>query len=551
MSTGDLSFAFASLLLERFVAAGMRAVVVSPGSRSTPLALAAARAREITVHVMLDERAAGFFALGISKAAGAPVGLVCTSGTAAANHLPAVVEASMTRVPLLVMTADRPPSLRGTGANQTIDQTHLFGAYPRAFLEMPLPAPGTARAWHDAATAAIEAALGSPPGPVHLNVPFDEPLVPTGEQVALGDTEHAPPSVVRDEGPDEQDVVFVRELLDREEQGVVVAGTLDEAAPSVVDLARDAGWPLLAEPASNLRVPGALSAGAFVMNPFEPDVVLQVGRAPVARTTQSLVARARTLVVVQTPGVPADPGSRAARTITSDPEVLARAARSGSRAPRAWLQRWLTADRAARATLDDLLDKIDEPFEPRIARDVAAALPDGATLFVGNSMPVRDLDATMAPRAGITVRANRGASGIDGTVSTALGIAAVAGPVVALIGDLALLHDASGLLWAGRTARDVVFVVPNNSGGGIFDLLAQSGLPERDELFVTPHRVDIAALARAAGVRHETVREGADVARVLGDALARGGCTIVEVSVDRERSQTLRALLRERLQAQA
>lgn len=525
MSEALRSFSFAAGVLAGLRAGGAAGICVSPGSRSTPLVLAAVRTSGLPVHVHLDERSASFFALGLARASRQPVVVFCTSGTAAANHLPAVVEAAASRTPLIVITADRPARLRGTGANQTIEQRDLFGVYPRLSVDVDASSDPVALARR-----AVEAALGSPPGPVHLNIQFDEPLVPT-------DTPEGPvvePFVVeRVEGGSADAVGAVADLLGGNERGVIVVGDLIEDAPSLVALSRASGWPLIAEPLSNLRVPGALDVGLHAIAGEQVDAVLQVGRAPMSRTTRSMIARARSVVCVAEPGVPAVADD--APVFSCSVESLA----TGVGVARGNGEWWETLHARAtriRSAIDGTLSSLAHPTEARVARDVVDACADGTTIFLGNSMPVRDVDAFARPRAGLRFLGNRGASGIDGTVSTALGIASTGARTVALLGDLAMLHDASGLLWAARRASNIVFIVPDNRGGGIFDLVGHGDLPERDDYFVATHQVDLAALADAAGI---TFVDTDDITAVVNEP----GPLLVRVPIDRGQARSTRAEL--------
>jgi 2-succinyl-5-enolpyruvyl-6-hydroxy-3-cyclohexene-1-carboxylate synthase len=551
VTEADVALRCASVFVDGLVHGGLEHATVSPGSRSTPIALALRRHPGVRVHVHLDERASAFFALGIAKATGRPVAVACTSGTAAAELLPAAVEASMSRVPLLLLTADRPPELRGVGANQTIDQVRLYGRYVKRYLEAPVPGdePGPAR-WRALAGEAISAATGGPPGPVHVDLPFREPLTPTAtgpafepaplaRQEALG----TPPEVADGTSTrtDPDDEGFLEEIRDVG-RGAIVAGSLRGAAPAIVELAGRLGWPLLAEPTSGLRVPGALAAGQFLLSngsfasDHVPELVVQVGAAPTSRAGLAFVAAAERLVIVDPDDLVADPARVAERWFRSPPDRLAEVAidRLAGRPDDGWLRGWLEADARARRAVDAALDARDDPDEGRLARDVAASLPEGSTLVVGSSMPVRDLDAYMLPRDGLRVLANRGASGIDGFVSTVLGVAATGAPTTALCGDLTLLHDVGSLLWSARRGADAVFVVPNNDGGVIFSFLEQRSLPELEELFTTPHGLDLGAVCHAAGAGHRRVERARGLSPALEDARAAGGVHVLEVPIDRD-----------------
>ena len=546
MNEGDVALACMQALVDELACHGLEHACVSPGSRSTPIALALWRHPRVNVHVHLDERSSAFFALGLSKATGRPVAVACTSGTAAANLFPAVVEASMSRVPLILLTADRPPEFRGVGANQAIDQLHLFGRYVKRFVDAEVPGdrPDLAHR-RSLAAEAIRDAMEGAPGPVHLNLPFREPLVPSEEEEVVPAADPRPASVawrppLRKPRPDE--VASLAEEIGGTERGVILAGSLRLDAWPILDLARSAGWPLIAEPTSGVRAPGALTAGQFLLadpgftSSHVPDVVLQFGAAPTSRAGLSFAGGAKELVIVDPDGLVADPARHASRTIRADPAMLGTAV--GERLPvrdeTPWLREWRDADAPARRAVDELLDSWDEPFEGRVARDLAACLPDGSTLVVGSSMPVRDLDLFMLPRSGLRVLGNRGASGIDGFVSTVLGVAAAGSPTVTLCGDLTLLHDVGSLLWSAKRGHDTVFVVPNNAGGVIFSFLPQRSLPELDDLFVTPHGLDVAKVADAAGAPYLLVDRAADLGPAVEKASDAGGVWIVEVPSDRD-----------------
>ena len=556
MSEAERAFAAAWWVVDDLVRFGMEHATVSPGSRSTPIALALKRHPNVSVHVHLDERAAGFFALGIAKATGRPVAVACTSGTAAAELLPAVVEASTARATLVLLTADRPPELRGVGANQTIDQVGLFGGFVRASADAPVPGDVPDEdAWHELVLELTRASMGWPPGPVHLNLPFREPLV--GEPATLP---ASPPSgteftLSADAGLEE--LVALEGEFASTARGLILAGWMRESPPTLPDLARLVGWPLLAEPTSNLRVPGALSAGQFLLahprflERHVPEVVLQFGAAPTSRAGLELVRRAGKLVIVDQDHLVADPHRRAALTIRAEPAGFVDRLLEGAEpsAESSWLRDWIGADASAREAVDALLDGWDEPYEGRVARDVAASAPDGSVLVVGSSMPVRDLDAYMAPRTGLGVLANRGASGIDGFVSTALGVSATDVRTTALCGDLTLLHDVGSLIWSAGRGHDCVFVVPNNDGGVIFSFLPQRDLPELEELFTTPHGLDLAAVAAAAGAGHARVERASDLVPAIGRARDAGGVHVVEVPIDRARNVALHTQVQEEVAA--
>jgi 2-succinyl-5-enolpyruvyl-6-hydroxy-3-cyclohexene-1-carboxylate synthase len=548
------STAFATVLVDELIRCGLREAVVAPGSRSAPLAMALHADDRIRLHVRLDERSAAFLALGLAKAGGRPVAVVCTSGTAAAHFHAAAIEADESGVPLLLMTADRPPELRGTGANQTVDQIKLYGSAVRWFCDAGVPEdrPGQGAYWRSLAARAWAHAAGNGgtfPGPVHLNLPFRDPLVPGEAGEALpaalaGRPDGAPWTTVTGTaaaGPAD---------LDWAERGVVVCGdgTADPAAAAA--LAEAAGWPLLAEPSSGARGgPMALGAYQYLLDCTEfisahrPDVIVSAGRAGLTRGQQALLRgpAERHVVLSQGPGRWSDP-ARSATAVAGT--VVLRGAPAGG--PSEWLRSWRDADAAARAAADKVLAAEGALSEPLLARSVAAGLPAGALLWVASSLPARDLDRHMEPRTGLRVLASRGASGIDGLASSAIGAAlahqaAGGGGAVALLGDIAVVHDAPGLMLGPDEPRpDLCLIVVNNDGGGIFSALEQAAFAGPFErVFGTPHGTDFAALARAAGLPYTLLSAATD----LPEVLSRPGLHLAEVRASRAEGTALRAAI--------
>ena len=571
--------AFAGTFVDELARCGLAEAVLAPGSRSAPLAMAlwdrAERKPGVRLHVRIDERSASFLALGLAKASRRPVALVCTSGTAAAHFHAAVIEASEAGVPLLVLTADRPPDLRGTGANQTIDQVKLYGDAVRWFCEVGVPErrPGMNAYWRSLACRAWAAAAGMDggfPGPVHLNLALREPLVPGAPDPGAGAGDWPEPLDGRPGGepwtrfpgaglsslpqPGHSSGLVATtstyEALELPwtERGVVVCGDGCGDPAALLQLAGEAGWPVLAEPSSGARAgpmslaayPYLLDSPAFVAG-HRPDVIVSAGRPGLSRAQLAYLksARARHVVVAQGPGHWADP----ARSATDLAGVVRLAGAARRPAETAWLASWRAADAAASAAASAVLDRGDSLSEPRLARDLAAALPDGGLLWAASSLPIRDLDQHMAPRTGLTVLASRGASGIDGMISSAAGAALAhqrdgGGPAAALVGDLAFLHDAPGLFLGPDEPRpDLVLVVVNNDGGGIFSLLEQAefGGPF-ERVFGTPHGAAVASLAAAAGLPAVTV----DGAGGLDAALHGKGIRVVEVRTSRAAGTALR-----------
>jgi 2-succinyl-5-enolpyruvyl-6-hydroxy-3-cyclohexene-1-carboxylate synthase len=576
--------ALATVLVDELARCGLAEAVVAPGSRNAPLAIAlweqAARgAGRLRLHVRIDERSAAFLALGLAKLSRRPVAVVCTSGTAAAHFHAAVIEADEAGVPLLVLTADRPPELRGTGANQTVDQLKLYGDAVRWFCEVGVPEalPGMNAYWRSLACRAWASAAGTAgtmPGPVHLNLSLREPLVPDGAEAGPAGRAAAGHAAV--------DAGWPGPLAGREggmpwtaiggaqpppvlelpwtERGVVVCGDGSADPAALLRLAAEAGWPVLAEPSSGARTgPGALAAYPYLLESAEfvarhrPEVIVSAGRPGLSRAQLGYLKTAapggappRHIVIAQGPGHWADP----ARTAT---DVAAAVRLAGPRpAGTGWLASWLAADAAARAAASAILDADDAPSEPRLARDLAAALPDGALLWAASSLPIRDLDQQMAPRPGVTVLASRGASGIDGLISSASGAAlahqrAGGGPAAALLGDLAFLHDAPGLFAGPEEPRpDLLLVVVNNDGGGIFSLLEQAAFPAPFErVFGTPHGGALGQVAAAAGIPAVTLERASGLAGALkGEGLPATGIRMVEARTSRAAGTALRGRLR-------
>ena len=549
--------AAARALVEGLARAGVRDACVTPGSRSTPLTVALAEQDAIRPWLHIDERSSAFFALGLARASGRPVALVCTSGTAAANYHPAVVEADLSRIPLIVCTADRPPHLRNVGASQTIDQVGLYGVSVRH--ERDLPAPGSPDAppevFAESARYAVESALGPLPGPVHLNLPFDEPLIePPGAHpapAALPTRSEAPAAPPLPPAPDA--LAAAGEALGRSERPIIVAGPESGGLPvqAIGDLARALGAPLLADPLSGLRTgphdrTHVIDAyDAFLRDPradsLAPDCVLRFGAAATSKALNQFLARATdaTHVLCDLPGSNRDPDALATHRLTADAHSAAVAlheAVSGER-DSAWLAQWRERDARARVTLSGYALAASDPFEGRAVIELQRALPAGATIFAGNSMPVRDVDSFLASdERPLSVVSNRGANGIDGVVSSALGHAAAGlGPVALLIGDLSLFHDLNGL-WAGtRHGLDLTVVLINNGGSAIFHYLPQAAHEHVfEEWFATPSDIDFAAAARAYGAGHCLLGDWSEMPGEL--ARSGQGVRIVEIRTDRMRN---------------
>ncbi len=531
----DVQAAFAATLVDEWVRGGVSHAVVCPGSRSAPLAVALAGHPGLAVHVRLDERSAGFTALGIGLATGRPAVVLTTSGTAAAELHAAVVEADQARVPLLVCTADRPPERRDVGAAQTIDQLHLFGRSPRWFTDPGVPDTAGRGVWRSLAARMVAESRSGPsgPGPVHVNLPFREPLLgdpAAGGGVPAGRGDGAPWHAVvgGDPAPDD---AWVRSrvaggVLRPGGRGLVLAGAGCGEPDAVSDMAAVLGWPILADPRSGLRRAGpgivGVADGILRSDRFAdanlPDAVVRLGEPWVSKVVNGFVSRAvgggAHCVVVDPHGRWPDPDREVAEFVRADPgrftqavtRRLAADGSSGAAAPTPWSTAWQGAEERARAVIAEMVGPAgpDVPItEPSLAHRLFRALPEEATLVVSSSMPVRDLEAYGVARLRPPrVVANRGANGIDGVVSTAVGVAVAGGPTVALVGDLAFLHDASAMVAVAGDEVDLTVVVADNRGGGIFSFLpAAEVLDPRtfETLFGTPPGPDPGAVASGFG----------------------------------------------------
>ncbi|MBS2027935.1 MAG: 2-succinyl-5-enolpyruvyl-6-hydroxy-3-cyclohexene-1-carboxylic-acid synthase [Deltaproteobacteria bacterium] len=573
MSFPNRNALWAHVMVEELALAGVHHVCISPGSRSTPLALAVLQREGLASSVHHDERSAAFFALGLAKTSRKPVALVCTSGTAAANYLPAVVEASLSHVPLIVLTADRPPEARSWGAPQTIDQLELYGRHARWSLDLPLPEPTAPMLAYlrQAMCRAVHVATRAPAGPVHLNVPLRDPLPPiplAGDvpDAIAQDAKRARtrPTLTINEDVIRPDDAMLRPLAERLAllpRGILAVGPTPGDARLAAALARlseATGWPILAEATTSLRVkslgPGAIAHGellarnAVFAREHAPQIAVRLGQALTPRALTRYVDSSAECVVIDEPGRWVDPGHRASTLLAGDPALLVgrlaelihekRPSRDAT-----WLDAFQRADAAAERALTHALESEEELGELHVARDVFDALPAGVPLFVASSMPIRDVETAAGLRAAFApVLANRGANGIDGTIASALGAAAAHGGRGALlIGDVAFLHDVNSLLTAKLLGLSFTALVINNDGGGIFSFLevAQNVEPATfEKLWGTPHGLDVASAARAFGATHSIASTRSALQNALAESLGSRapGARIIEVRTDRARN---------------
>mgnify|MGYP001083383396 CR=1 FL=1 len=580
MNTQQVTHAYVGAFVEELARSGLRHVVICPGSRSTPLSMLCAGHPGLRVWLHIDERSAAFFALGMARALAEPVAVVCTSGTAAANFLPAVVEANLSRVPLVVLTADRPHELRDVGAMQTMDQVRLFGTHAKWFVDMALPEATTAmlRYARTCASRAVGLARTAPAGPVHVNFPLREPLVPLAGP--LPEAAHAAPAAWGGrEGDAPYTAVAAGErtlppaVIDRlaadlsaARRGVIACGpdTPAEAAAPILELAARLGWPVLADPLSGLRsLPAGAPAGPVidaydiflrdgsVAAVLAPDVIVRFGALPVSKPFLLYLERyAERRQIVVDPGAQwRDPVLAASDMVYADPAGLCRALcqvleaqAGGGPETSGWMRAWRRLNDETRQLLAQHVEAVAEPFEGRVFHELAAALAGDIVLYVGNSMPIRYMDAFFPAAARrVQVLGNRGVSGIDGVVSSALGAAAASGrPVVLVIGDLSFYHDLNALLAAKLHGLDATIVVVNNDGGGIFSFLPQAKHPEHFEtLFGTPIGLDFRPAVEMYGGRFARPGDWASFRAAVEQAVASRGLNVIEVSITRARNFVL------------
>jgi 2-succinyl-5-enolpyruvyl-6-hydroxy-3-cyclohexene-1-carboxylate synthase len=561
MDPTNANTALASAFAEELARGGLRLAVISPGSRSTPLALALWRQPEIEAKVIVDERSAGFFALGAAQASREPVALLCTSGTALVNYHPAVIEADESGIPLVVLSADRPPELRGIGAGQTIDQIKTFGSSVRWFCEV-----GTHQAddsgllhYRSVACRALASSRGEMrPGPVHLNLPWREPLAPVpvegsvtaNDPLALEGRGERPLTPVTPSEPKASQFLLdeVVRHIERSSSGVIVAGRqLDPGLREpLAELARAAGFPILADPTSQLRCgphdrSRVIAAYDLLLreksfaNSVTPDLILRFGEMPTSKPLRAWIEKSGADQLIIDPyGGWNEPTNRAAAILRADPGELAagwaeRLQGQERPSPRAWLE----AEAAAQAALDAALDG-STITEPALHRALGAAHRDGDLVYVSSSMPIRDQEAFLAANeTNVFFLSNRGANGIDGLISSGIGAAQASGRATTIVsGDLGFLHDLGGLAALREVTVPVRILVVDNDGGGIFHFLPQEaalGTDEFEALLGTPRGVDVAKAAALFDLPHRRLESLAELPDALGT-----GAGLIEVKTDRQ-----------------
>lgn len=573
MPAPNRNLLWTDIAVEELIRGGLRHVCIAPGSRSTPLALSFyARRDQITLYSHLDERSAAYFALGIGLATGIPAAVLCTSGTAAANFYPAIIEAFQARVPLLVLTADRAHELRESGANQTIDQVKLYGDNVLWSVDVALPEnappPVLLRGLRTLMARALRTANGFRKGPVHLNFPFRKPLepIPVSTDVTTIPTAAEP----RPSGepfsqilhglndlPTAQ-IVAIAAVFDDHERGVIVCGpnTPEGADEAIAELSRKTGYPVIVDGLSSLRFSPyqrdiALISGcdSFLgKTPLDPpDVVVRFGDVPTSAALLNWMMALTARYVIHFNTGWSDDSHRVSHLILADPARLCAAVCQYllPRSVTGWTQRWQFVEQVTRDALNEALQ--GEFFDGQIAADMVELLPNGSALFVGNSLPVRHVDQFSKPRPGrLHLYANRGASGIDGVVSTALGVAVARPnhPLTLLIGDISLYHDMNGLLAISRCRIPITIVVLNNNGGGIFRRLPiREFEPAFTDLFLTPHGLHFEHVAHLYGLEYHQVTSRRGFQEVF--SAPSGRARLIEVCTDGHRDWARREAIME------
>lgn len=570
------TYAYIGAFVDELQRGGVQHAVICPGSRSTPLALVFVAQPGIRTWMHVDERSAAFFALGLAKRLHAPVALICTSGTAAANFLPAIVEAHLSHIPLLVLTADRPHELRDTGAPQSIDQNRLYGSHTKWFVEMALPETSNTalRYARTIADRAVAQAQAAPTGPVHLNFPLREPLIAEplpgqampplearDQHAWLGRPQNVPYTEIAAAEPATISVDKIEQLAQRlshTKRGLIIAGPQSDGhLPELLALAQRLGYPILADPLSQLRCgqpeqaaiitsyDAFLRVEAFVEQ-AQPELIVRFGAMPTSKPVLLYIKRYEhcPLLVVDEQPDWQEPTQFAAEYIYADYNILSSKLLSAINAQdetvmqdRTWLEWWQQRDQETKQALETSIYDFREAFEGRVFRELTSLLPERSILYAGNSMPVRDMDTFFwGSERSIRVMSNRGANGIDGVISSALGASAAAGePTVLVIGDLSFYHDLNGLLAARLHQLNMVIVLVNNDGGGIFSFLPQAAYPEHfEQLFGTPTGLDFAPAVQMYGGHFQRAANWEHFRTAVIRGLADGGLHVVEVMTQRD-----------------
>lgn len=549
MSKGKLNIRWAATLVENLANAGVERAVISPGSRSTPLAIACDT--YLNTKVLVDERSAAFYAIGLAKATGQPVVLVCTSGTAVANWYPAVVEASYGRIPLILLSADRPPELLGFGANQTIDQVKIFGDLIRGYYGLSPAEYSVLPTLATIAARAVEQSLWPIPGPVHINVPFREPLFSNADTVLTSSSRHVERLLRPILQPNPELIVNLAARL-AGHPGLIICGELaydTKLAEAIISLATALDCPIFADPLSNLRrgqhshqhilcYYDAWVNHHTLTDLWGPQWLIQFGTMPISKRLHKQLSHLKPTLqaIIDPQGIWPDPQHAATLIVRADPTLFCIKLVNLVNTPKSGI--WRQVLRPLERLAAQRLTELNIPLEWAIVQELMAELPPKTTLFVGNSMPIRDLDACLGPDSKpLQILANRGASGIDGSISTLAGLAAAScDTVIGIIGDLALFHDLNGL--HALQNSNVILIIINNGGGGIFRYLAQSRLPTFEKNWLTPTGLDISKAAILFGINYQKITCRKLFTTAIKNALSNGGARIIEVVIDPELSVT-------------
>ena len=551
---------YIAAFISELVQTGVKDVVVSPGSRSTPIAMMMAEHPDLRLHIHVDERSAAFFALGISKASKKPTVLLCTSGTAAANYFPAIVEAKISRVPLVVLTADRPHELRDVGAPQTIDQIHLYGNHVKWFVEMA-PSEHSDEMIRYARTVcarAVATSIQAPAGPVHLNFPLREPLIPLLDNEQLFQQKERVEGYVQIQQATMSlkagEFDLYAEILRSSQKGIIVCGQIDDQdfSKQVVRLAEKLHFPILADPLSQLRS-GDHSGdmiidtyGTFLRNEeakknLQPDIIIRFGAMPVSKIlTLFLKENFATRQIVVDGGVGwRDPAMLSSEMVYCDESVFCEelVKRVAPAVDSQYSNQWIKLNRATKEILT-VVNETEDLSEGKIFYQLEELLPEDATVFVGNSMPIRDLDSFFHfNQKRIHVMANRGANGIDGTISTALGAATIKQPFYLIVGDLTFFHDLNGLIAAKLQELNITILLINNNGGGIFSFLPQASHPNHfEKLFGTPLDLDFSKAVEMYGGRFTSISNWENFSTTILQDRMSVGLRVIEIVTNREKN---------------
>ncbi|WML45742.1 2-succinyl-5-enolpyruvyl-6-hydroxy-3-cyclohexene-1-carboxylic-acid synthase [Neobacillus sp. PS3-40] len=551
--------AYTAAFVAELVYKGVTEVVISPGSRSTPMAMVMAEHPELNIHIHIDERSAAFFALGIAKAKQKPVAILCTSGTATANYYPAIVEAHYSRIPLIILTADRPHELRDVGAPQAIDQNQLYGNHVKWFVEMALPEKSDEMIRYVRTVCARAAAVATqaPAGPVHLNFPFREPLIPLLDEGIFDFTErpNGYVNVINGELSIGQDQFKeIAGVLSKHEKGIIICGQIEdqEFVDAITRLATTLNFPILADPLSQLRS-GKHSSEAiieaydtFLRNEdaksfLKPDIVLRFGAMPVSKALTIFLKENHNSVQFVVDGGAGwrDPAALSTNMVYCNETKFCEGIipHVEGVTNNEYMENWKRINTLTKENLAPVRDSL-ELNESRLFYQLADMLPEGATLFVGNSMPIRDLDSFFhMNNKSIRIMANRGANGIDGTISTALGAALFSEPLYLVVGDLTFFHDLNGLLAAKLYNIDIHIILVNNNGGGIFSFLPQSQHPKNFEfLFGTPIDLDFEHVVRMYNGEFVRINDWDHLAAVMRPTENYRGLNVWEIETNRDRN---------------